>query len=155
MLHDGRRRAWGVGWLLLGLAAACGGHSSPVEPDQSTLLLVSVSPADGTPLAAGSRFQIMAVVRYHLGGAAAAGPAFPLKQRGGLQSDVLRANGTPLNFPDILFELPLFQQDGTVSIGTGGIVVPGAGPEVLFRVTLFTNGSNQPVDLTVHYPVRP
>jgi hypothetical protein len=147
--HD--RHLSGLLLLSVALAGCNGGHSSPVEPDVSTLTLQSISPPEGTSIAAGTGFQVAAVVRYHLAGATAGSgrpPAF-----GGIQSDVLRADGSPLNQPNIEFQLPLFQVDGTVSLGQGGRALAGDGPEVLFRITLFANGSPHAVTLTVHYPI--
>src|ERR1700730_3628897 len=145
------RKAAGLWLFLIALAACNGGHSSPVEPDVSTLELQSISPPEGTSISIGTGFQVVAVVRYHLAGAQAGGSR--PTEVGGIQSAVLRADGSPLNQPNIEFQLPLFQADGTVTLAHGGLARAADGPEVIFKVSMFRIDIPQGVYLTVHYPV--
>ncbi|HXO18666.1 MAG TPA: hypothetical protein VOA87_01950 [Thermoanaerobaculia bacterium] len=132
---------------LLTVIAACSGggsHSSPVEPVENSLMVQSVSPMEGTAVPVGSTFSVSAQLRYHLEGAAT----------GELHTDLLRANGKPLNQPDIQVAFPLFQPDGTVSVSLFGRIPTDAGTEVLVSISLFAQGGvHPPVHLTLHYPV--
>ncbi|HVT16478.1 MAG TPA: hypothetical protein VHQ90_09925 [Thermoanaerobaculia bacterium] len=82
-----RKLVFGLAVVLLSVVYACsGGGSSPSEPvSQDSLALVTIAPAAGTRLAAGSAVTFAATLHYQLGSAASGTIAEVIEnQTGGL-----------------------------------------------------------------------